>query len=237
MDRRKFVKTMAFAGGGALGLITSPLPWHLIRDLARWTQNWPWVPVPPQGKPSYEKTICGMCEGGCGLNVRKIGRRLVRVEGDKSHPVNRGSTCALGTAGLQALYGPSRIKEPLRRSGPRGSGQWKPVSWQEAIAEVSGKLRALRETKESHTLACITSSTDSMINQLFERFLRVFGSRNFAKMNSGRDLRNIALKVMQGVDGNMAYDFENADLILSFGCSLLEGWGTCGRMFRAYSKW
>jgi anaerobic selenocysteine-containing dehydrogenase len=237
IDRRKFIKALALASGGAVGLITSPLPWQVIRDLARWTQNWPWVPVPAQGKPSQEKTICGMCEGGCGLNVRKVGRRLVRIEGDKDHPVNRGSICPLGTASLQALYGPSRIKEPLKREGARGSGKWKPVSWEEAMAEVAEKVRALRETKESHALACITSSSESTVNQLFEHFLHTVGSRNYTRVNSGKDLRNIALKVMHGVDGNMAYDFENANLILSFGCSLLEGWGTCGRMYRTFSEW
>ncbi len=237
VDRRLFLKALTFAGGGTLGFMSSPAPWHLIRDMARWTQNWPWVPVPQSGKPSFEKSICGMCDGGCGLTVRKIDKRLVRIDGNKHHPVNRGFVCPLGTAGLQMVYGPSRIEQPLKRTGDKQKPTWRPVSWKEAIEEVTGKIQELRAAQQSHALACITNNSDSSINQLFERFLQAIGSRNFVKMNSGRDARNIVLKLMQGVDGNMAYDFENTRFILSFGCAILEGWGTCGRTYSAYSKW
>lgn len=237
VDRRLFLKALTFAGGGTLGFMSSPAPWHLIRDLARWTQNWPWVPVPQSGKPSLEKSICGMCDGGCGLTVRKIDKRLVRIDGNKHHPVNRGFVCPVGTAGLQMAYGPSRIQQPLKRMGDKQKAIWKPVSWKEAVEELTGKIQELRAAKESHAIGCITNNSDSSVNQLFERFLQAVGSRNFEKMNSGKDARNIVLKLMHGVDGNMAYDFENTRFILSFGCAILEGWGTCGRTYSAYSKW
>jgi anaerobic selenocysteine-containing dehydrogenase len=231
------MKALAFAGGGTLGILSSKMPWLLMRDMARWTQNWPWVPVPAKGKPSFEKSICGMCEGGCGIVVRKIGDRLVRIDGDRAHPVNSGPICPVGTAGLQMLYGPSRIKQPLRRTGSGKDAAWVEISWEEAIAEVSGKIGALRSAKQSEALACITDGSESTVNQLFERFLTAVGSNNFMKMSAGKDARSIVLKLMHGIDGDVAYDLEGADHILSFGSNLLEGWGTCGRMYRSYSKW
>ena len=236
-DRRLFLKALSFAGGGMLGFLCSPAPWHMIRDLARWTQNWPWVPIPPHGEPSVQKSICGMCDGGCGISVRKVGDRLVSITGNAGHPINRGLICPLGIAGLQMVYGPSRVTQPMRRTGSRQNPKWEPVTWEAAITEVAGKVQELRDAHESHSLACITSAADSTNNLLFERFLQAVGSRNFVKMNSGKDFRRIALELMQGVEGELAYDLENAGFILSFGCSLLEGWGACGRMYSAYGKW
>ncbi|GAB4331559.1 MAG: molybdopterin-dependent oxidoreductase [Candidatus Abyssubacteria bacterium] len=237
VGRRQFIRALTFAAGGALGFMTSPAPWHLVRDLARWTQNWPWVPVPPHGKPAYLNSICGMCNGGCGITVRKVGERLVGIEGNRRHPVNRGLMCPHGTAGLQMVYGPARVKEPLRRTGTRREPAWEPVTWEQAISEVVGKIQALRSEANSHALACITNSCDSTVNLLFERFLQAVGSRNFMKMNSGRDARELVARLMQGTGGDMGYDFERTKLVLSFGCSLLEGWGSCTRMLGAYREW
>jgi anaerobic selenocysteine-containing dehydrogenase len=237
VDRRQFIRALTFAGGGALGFMTSPAPWHLVRDLARWTQNWPWVPVPPHGKPSHLNGICGMCDGGCGVTVRKVDDRLVGIEGNKKHPVNRGLMCPHGTAGLQMVYGPSRVREPLKRTGTKQEPKWEPVTWEQAINEVIGKIRGLRSGAKSHALACITNNCDSTVNLLLERFLQAVGSRNFMKMNSGRDARDVVARLMQGTGGNLAYDFERTNLILSFGCSLLDGWGSCTRMLGAYTGW
>ncbi len=233
ISRNAFLKALAFAGGGAFGFISSPAPWHLVRDLARWTQNWPWVPVPPAGEPSFEKTVCSMCDGGCGIRVRKLGQRLVRVDGDPHHPINQGALCPLGTASLQMAYGPSRIREPMKRVGPKTNPGWSPVTWEDAIAEVASKVNELRSSEESQSLVCLTGGCENTTNHLFQRFLHAVGSRNFIKMNSQTHARNIVLKLMQGVDGSLAYDIEHSKFILSFGCSLLEGWGTWGRLHRA----
>ena len=85
--------------------------------------------VPPQGLESWVASVCQQCPGGCGILVRTITavedgkKRAVKIEGNPVHPISRGSLCPKGTAGLQAPYDPDRLKGPLRRSGPRGSGQ------------------------------------------------------------------------------------------------------------------
>jgi len=237
INRKSFLKALAFAGGGTMGLMTSPAPWHLTRDLARWTQNWPWVPAPAQGKPSQVNSICGMCSGGCGIIVRKVDERMVRVEGNKRHPVNRGFICPIGISSLQMVYGPARVRQPLRRAGSRGEGKWEELSWEEAIAEFADSIKKRRSAAQSHAIACFTNSADGTTNELLDRFLKAIGSRNLVKLDSGKDARAALMKVMQGIDALPAYDFEGADFLLSFGCSLLEGWGTCGRMYGAVDSW
>ena len=112
IDRRCF---LSFAIGGAAGTALSPLPWKLIDDFAIWSQNWPWTPVPEHGEATYAKSTCTLCPGGCGISVRLVGERVVKIEGLKGHPVNDGGICDLGAAGVQFLYGPTRVKTPKKK--------------------------------------------------------------------------------------------------------------------------
>ena len=62
IPRRTFFK---FAAGGALGVIFTPVPWKVIDDIAIWSQNWSWIPVPPRGEPITRFTACTLCPAGC----------------------------------------------------------------------------------------------------------------------------------------------------------------------------
>ena len=117
IGRRGF---LSFVIGGAAGTALSPLPWKLTDDSSIWTQMWPWTPVPKDGEVSYVNSVCTLCPGRCGITVRKIEDRAVKIEGMKGHPVNDGGACLLGLSGLQLLYGPTRVKSPLTRIGERG---------------------------------------------------------------------------------------------------------------------
>jgi anaerobic selenocysteine-containing dehydrogenase len=234
MDRRNF---LSFVIGGAAGINLSPLPWKLTDDLAIWSQNWPWTPVPRDGEATYVNSTCFLCPGGCGITVRKVEDRAVKIDGMKGHPINDGSICILGLSGLQFLYGPSRVKTPLRRIGERGENKWEKISWDDALTEVSKRLSDLRSKNLSHTLACISGYTGGTVPGLFERFLTVYGSPNFIRTPSVKDSYELGLHLMEGVQAEAGFDFENADLILSFGCGIIEGWGSPVRMFKANSRW
>ncbi|MFO7665351.1 MAG: menaquinone reductase molybdopterin-binding-like subunit QrcB [Desulfobacterales bacterium] len=235
IDRRCF---LSLGIGGAAGIALSPLPWKLADDSAIWTQMWPWTPVPADGEVTYVKSACTLCPGGCGISVRKVGNRAVKIEGMEGHPVNDGGICPLGLSGLQLLYGgPTRVKTPLKRAGERGAGKWVKISWEEAIAEVAKKLGDLREKGESDTVACISGSDKGTVPALFRRFLSVFGSPNFMRMPSIQDSYEVANNVSLGFIAQTGFDLEKADFILSFGSGLIEGWGSPVRMIRANSSW
>ena len=233
IDRRSF---LSFVIGGAAGTALTPLPWKLTDDLAIWTQNWPWTPVPPNGEVSYVNSACMLCPGGCGITVRKIDDRAVKIEGMKGHPVNDGGICILGLSGLQLLYGPTRVKTPLKRVGNRGEGRWEKISWEKAISEVTATLGGLRKKGQAHSVGCISGSDRGTVASLFSRFLFVYGSPNFVRTPSIQDSYEFILHLMQGVQATAGFDFENADFLLSFGSGIIEGWGSPVRMFRANSK-
>ncbi len=89
-------------------------------------------------------TICFNCEAACGLlaYVDKQTLQIQKFEGNPTHPGSRGRNCAKGPATLNQVYDPERIRRPLRRVGPRGSGKWEPVSWDEALDDIAGRIRA-----------------------------------------------------------------------------------------------
>ncbi|MCD6138223.1 MAG: molybdopterin-dependent oxidoreductase [Deltaproteobacteria bacterium] len=234
LDRRTFIQ---FSLGSAAGITLSPLPWKLTDDIAIWTQNWSWVPVPERGEVSSVNSVCNLCPGGCGITVRKVGDRCTKIEGRHGYPVNNGSICILGESGLQLLYGPWRIPSPLRRAGKRGEGIWEKISWEDAMTQVVQKLRALRQKGESHKVACISGSNSGTVSQLFARFLKAYGSPNFVRMASGQDTEELAMGLMHGTASPVAYDLEHASFILSFGSGLIEGWGSPVRVIKAHSIW
>ncbi|MBN2124581.1 MAG: molybdopterin-dependent oxidoreductase [Deltaproteobacteria bacterium] len=236
LNRRNFIKLVV---GGAAGIHLTPLPWKLMDDIAIWTQNWPWVPVPPAGEFDHVSSVCLLCPGGCGIKVRKVGERAVKIEGREDYPVNPGGICPLGAGGLQLLYNENiRFTGPKRRVGPRGSGSFKDISWEEALQELSERIRKLRESGRPESVVAVDGNpAGSTMALLIQRFLRTLGSPNYAGLPSAEDTCASVNYLMQGMEGPMVYDLENADLILSFGCGLIEGWGAPGRVLHAWGKW
>lgn len=236
INRRNFIKFMI---GGAAGTALTPIPWKLADDVAIFTQNLPWVPVPAEGEFIHEKTVCKLCPGGCGIEVRKVGERAVKIEGRTDYPVNPGGICPQGAGGLQLLYNENiRFPGPMKRVGPRGSGEFIRISWDEAIDTLAKRIVMLRDQGKIHTLAAVDGNqSGSTASQMIERLLTAAGSPNYLRIQSAEDTYRVAGMLMQGNNGPMAFDLENSDYILSFGCGLLEGWGSSGRVLNAWSSW
>lgn len=234
IDRRSF---LSLGIGAAAGTALSPLPWKLTDDISIWTQNWPWTPVPKVGEVSYVNSVSTLCPGGCGISVRKVDDRAVKIEGMKGYPGNNGGICNLCLSGLQLLYGPTRVKTPLKRVGKRGERRWEKISWNEAISEVVKKLGGLRSEGQPHSVACISGSDRGTVPQLIKRFLTAYGSPNFMCTPSIQDSYELTLKRMHGVQAMAGFDAENADFVLSFGSGIIDGWGSSVRMFKANSIW
>ena len=236
MNRRNFIKLIV---GGAVGTALSPLPWKLTDDIAIWTQNLPWVPVPPVGEYSYARSVCLLCPGGCGIKVVKVDDRAVKIEGRTDYPVNPGGICPLGMGGLQLLYNEkTRFAGPMKRVGARGSDSFQAISWDDALDILAERLSGLRDNGRTQALAAIDGNHGgSTVSVMIERFLKTFGSPNYMRIPSSLDTDSDAAYIMTGRQFPFAYDLENSDYILSFGSGLLEGWGAPGRVINAWGLW
>jgi sulfite dehydrogenase (quinone) subunit SoeA len=123
------------------------------------------------------KTTCYMCACRCGINVHLKSGKVSYIEGNRDHPVNKGVLCAKGAAGIMQITAPSRLRAPLRRVGPRGSGAFEEISWDEALALAVSWMKPLRETAPEK-LAFFTGRDQS---QSFTGWwAQQFGTPNYA---------------------------------------------------------
>jgi anaerobic selenocysteine-containing dehydrogenase len=191
----------------------------------------------PQGEERWVPTVCGQCPAGCGIRVRVVDGRAVKIEGDPGFPINRGGIGPKGQSGLQLLYHPDRIRAPLKRDGPRGSGRWKPTSWDEAIAEIAKVLRDRREKGDSKSLLVLDGEPRGIVPELWDRFLEAFGSPNHVHHRSATDGGKVlAMHYMHGVTELPAYDWPRTRYVLGFGASLFESWCQTIHLMRAASE-
>ena len=100
-------------------------------------------------------TVCFNCEAACGLlaYVDKEKGEVRKFEGHPLHPGSRGRNCAKGPATINQIKDPDRILYPMKRKGPRGSGEWERVSWQEALEDIGGRIRkAIQEGRNDEIM-------------------------------------------------------------------------------------
>ncbi len=142
----------------------------------------PKLDLSPKVSDEVRKTTCYMCACRCGINVHikkdgKGGEQVAYIEGNRDHPVNKGVLCAKGSAGIMQVTAPSRLRAPLKRVGPRGSGEFEEISWDEALQIATEWLAPIRKDDPSK-LAFFTGRDQS---QSFTSFwAQNFGTPNYA---------------------------------------------------------
>ena len=137
----------------------------------------PSVDTTPKVSDEVRKTTCYMCACRCGINVHLRDGKIRYIEGNRDHPVNQGVLCAKGSAGIMQHYSPARLQSPMKRVGPRGSGQFEPIGWDEALQLATDWLAPIRET-DPKKLAFFTGRDQSQA--LTGWWAQQFGTPNFA---------------------------------------------------------
>lgn len=236
VGRRKFLKVAGAAaavGAGASGCTTVGAREHVIAADAAGAREWgreagQWIP-----------SCCMMCGGQCGILVHVVDGVVEKIEPNEWNPNNYANVssdffdgyreaygvkegaaiCPRGNAGIVQLYDPDRVKKPLKRTNPdRSPGadpKWTEISWDQALDEIAGKLRALRDAGESHKVLWFTE--DSSFTDLQGDFLALYGTPNYGMHSNLCDVaRKASFKTVTGHDRPLA-DFINAKYILLFG--------------------
>ncbi|MFQ5762352.1 MAG: molybdopterin-dependent oxidoreductase, partial [Candidatus Bathyarchaeia archaeon] len=175
---------------------------------------------------NYAVKIIGCHNGGpgcwakCGLLAyvdRKTGR-LVKVEGDPENPVSKGYVCNyIPASAARWLYHPDQLMFPLKRVGERGENKWQRITWDQALDEIAGKLK---EIKEKHGPECVATFEGTYRSDLYwarARFLNAYGCpANVA------DAGNICTTAQVAMQTQMLGSNTNPDIWLSK-CIFIDG--------------
>ncbi len=90
------------------------------------------------------RSVCPYdCPDTCGLLVYKEGETAVKVQGDPEHPFTRGTLCPKMAHYERTVHSPRRILTPLLRVGAKGSGDFKSISWEEAIEIIAARWKKI----------------------------------------------------------------------------------------------
>src|SRR5580765_7525645 len=242
MDRRDFIKLTAITGTSAT-LASCGNPEH---QLIRFVPDDDVVPGVAEWKPS----VCPTCAAGCGISVRVMeadvettrnGQAGVvkmavakKLEGDAKDPISRGGLCARGQASIQITYHPDRLTQPMKRKGARGSGEFEPVSWDAAIAELTSKLDALAGDQKG--LAYLTRAHRGRRTALAGAFVNGFGAgAPIACELFGDEVLRRANAISFGHEQLPTIDFARSRFAISFGADFLGTWNSPVAQSGAYA--
>ena len=128
------------------------------------------------GERKVHYTTCISCHGGCGVKVTTEDGVIVHIEGDPNS-LTRGTMCAKGLSSIQHVDNPYRLKYPIKRSGPKGSGKWERITWDEALDTIADKMKTAIKDFGPHTIA-ISQGTGRGYNRYTHRLARSLGTAN-----------------------------------------------------------
>ncbi len=162
------------------------------------------------------KTACSMCLRGCGINVSVVGGKIVKIEGMAEHPINHGRLCPKGSAIIDYVYSPERIKYPMKRV----NGEFVRISWDEALDTIVAKLKESKQKYGARGLAVCQGMV--MLGQgiptynFIRRVTDVYGTPNFFSVDS-MCFRPRFMGYILTVGTRPVADTENAKCILLWG--------------------
>ncbi|HEX9331080.1 MAG TPA: molybdopterin-dependent oxidoreductase [Anaerolineales bacterium] len=237
ISRRDFLK-LASVGAATTAVLTGCGP------ASRYVQREPYTKMPEyyyNGLSTYYATTCRECAAGCGLIVRTMQGRALKVEGNANHPVNLGKTCPRGQTTLQGLYNPNRVRGPLKHK--RGDALYDAnfqniepnLSWDDAIQAVADAL------KDSAGVAFLMGTTSDHLFDLMSDLANAVGTPAPIRFGVGSmfEARATLSKAAEDLFGQAAlpfFDIGKADLVLSFGANFLETWLSPVAYTREFAK-
>ena len=224
MNRRDFFKIVATTGATAAAAGCQRASEQILPLVV---PNENLVP----GVAAWFATVCRECPAGCGVLARNREGRVVKLEGNPDHPVNRGALCGRGQAGLQGLYHPDRVAGPQRREGDG----LKPASWDDALKLFADKLGAVKG--KGKALAVVSQLESGSLGALLDRFTQALGGRPRVTLEPfGYEAIRAANRLTFGRDAVPYHAFEDAEVVLSFGADFLETWVSSVQYARGFAR-
>jgi len=195
------------------------------------------APRPPAapGETVVTSTCGHNCGGRCVVNAHVRDGQIVRISTDPrkwTPEVAPLHACVRGFGQLERLHHPDRVTHPLRRTGPRGSGRFERIGWDEALDEVARQMRRIRDRYgPAAILDCSRTGSLSMLHSrsTVKRLLHMFGGCTELWTNISAEAEVFAVRHTYGAKadyksaGREPTDYVNSRLILMWGWSPADG--------------
>ena len=232
VSRRDFLK-LATAGAATTAVLTGCGP------ASRYIRREPYTEMPEytyNGLSTYYATTCRECAAGCGLIVRTMQGRAIKVEGNANHPVNLGKTCPRGQTTLQGLYNPDRITGPIRQ-GRSEILATESLSWEDAVQVVADALNNNNASEVAFLMGMSPDHLFDLVNDLTTAIGAPAPMRyGVSSMFEARATLSNAAENLFGQATLPFFDIGNAELVISFGANFLETWLSPVAYNRAFSQ-
>lgn len=166
-------------------------------------------------------TLCFMCSVRCPIAVVVEDGKIVSIEGNPHVPAMKG-VCPKGAAALGWLDDPQRVQAPMIRTGPRGSGQWKKVSWDEALDYTANRCKEI--FAEYGGKSAVYCERVNLVTDISKTFLKAIGSPNYFSHDTiCKGSINTACRSIIGyTDGQISADWANAKHVILYGRNVFE---------------
>lgn len=167
-------------------------------------------------------SICFMCTVRCPIRVLVANDDVVWIQGNPHVGGIEGALCAKGSAGLALLHDHERPQYPMIRTGARGEGKWRKVSWDEALDYVADKLSAIIKEHGGHSL--VFGERTNLNTHISKTFCKALGSPNhFTHDALCKGSVNTAFRSLTGyTDAQIAIDYANTRHIVMYGRNIFE---------------
>ncbi len=173
--------------------------------------------------PTIVPTTCAMdCPDTCALEVVVEDGRIQRISGSREHSPANGFICNKVSRFAERIYHPDRILFPLRRSGPKGTGAFARISWQEAVAEITSRFREiLQQWSGEAILPYHYGGSNGLLGDSFldEFFFAKLGASRLARTLCAAPTTEVATGMYGKMPGVAFEDYRHAKFILLWGAN------------------
>jgi molybdopterin-containing oxidoreductase family iron-sulfur binding subunit len=172
------------------------------------------------GEASWYASTCRECPAGCGILAKNREGRVIKIEGNPLHPINKGKLCMRGQAALQGIFNPDRLKTAMLKE----NGKWQSLSFSKAESIL--KVRAAEARKKgSNRVRMLTETVgESLMNLLTAALANLNSQPALIFEPYAYEALKTANEKVFGVDGLVSYRMDQADILVSFGADFLETW-------------
>lgn len=174
-------------------------------------------------KTYWKRSACPYdCPDECGLLIKTDGKQILEVKGDPKHPITKGFICRKMNHYEKTVHHPDRILTPLKRTGTKGSGNFVPIRWEEAIKEITDQWKEIIQNHGAQAILPYSygGNEHAIQSKSGEAFFHALGASNLERTICAKAKGEGYAQILGKTQGRNPSVMEQSDLILIWGCNV-----------------